>query len=112
VAQILAGFQHDFPVVEAGQVVGLLPREDLISALKQRGDEAPVSEVMRQNFVTAHPSEPVEAAFARLQPGQCATVSVVHAGHLVGVVTAESVNEFLALRGAPSRPVPPPLDSP
>jgi Zn-dependent protease len=75
-AYILAGFQHDFPVVEDGHVVGLLPREDLIAALKQRSDETPVGEVMRRQFVVAHPSEPVEAAFARLQPGQCATLPV------------------------------------
>jgi Zn-dependent protease len=110
VAQILAGFQHDFPVVEAGRVVGLLPREDLIAALKRGSDQTPVGEVMLRNFVTAHPSEPVEAAFARLQSGQCATLPVVHAGRLVGVVTAESVNEFMALSGAVRPSAPPPLE--
>jgi len=110
VAHILAGFQHDFPVVEGGQVVGLLPREDLIAALKQRGDQTEVAAVMRRDFVTAHPSEPVETAFVRLQPGQCATLPVVHAGHLVGVVTAESLNEYLAITGALRERVPPPLE--
>jgi Zn-dependent protease/predicted transcriptional regulator len=110
VAQILAGFQHDFPVVEDGQVVGLLLREDLIAAMKQRGDETPAGEVMRHTFVTAHPSEPVEAAFARLRAGQPATVPVVYAGHLVGIVTAERVHEFMAIRGVPPAGVPPRLE--
>lgn len=109
VGHILAGFQHDFPVVEQGHVVGLLPREDLIAALKQRSDETPVSEVMRRQCVVAHPSESVEAAFGRLAPGQCATLPVVHAGHLVGIVTAESVNEYMAITGAQPRRVPPRL---
>jgi len=109
VAQILAGFQHDFPVVEDGRVVGLLPREDLIAALKQRGDETPVAAVMQRAFVSAHPREPVEAAFARLQPGLPTTLLVINAGRLAGIVTPENVNEYLAIRGSLRRPAPPPL---
>jgi len=36
VEQILAGFQHDFPVVEADRVVGVLTRTDLFRALAAR----------------------------------------------------------------------------
>ena len=104
VAQILAGFQHDFPVVEAGQVVGLLPREDLIAGLRQRGDSTLVAEAMRRSFATAHPTEPVEALLARMSLSPCATVPVVHAGQLLGLVTAESVSEYMALRGTIGAP--------
>lgn len=110
VTHILAGFQHDFPVVDSGHVVGLLPREDLIAALKQRGDDTPAGEIMRRNFLTAHPSEPVEAVLARMQPSHCATIVVVHAGQLVGLVTSENLSEFMAITGALRQRVPPPLD--
>ena len=42
VDHVLAGFQQDFPVVEHGQVAGVLTRADLLSALARRGQEARV----------------------------------------------------------------------
>jgi CBS domain-containing protein len=42
---VLEGFQHDFPVVEARRVVGVLTRADLVKGLTQNGADTPVAEV-------------------------------------------------------------------
>jgi Zn-dependent protease/CBS domain-containing protein len=105
---ILAGFQHDFPVVDDGHVTGILMRNDLMVALAQRGRETPVREVMTTEFTTADPSEMLETAVACLREGRCRTLPVVRGDTLVGMLTMDNVGEFMmiesALRGQPRRP--------
>ncbi len=97
---VLAGFQQDFPVVEGGHVVGLLTRHDLLKALAEQGHQTPVAEVMRRQFATADPHDMLEAAFRRLQEGDCHTLPVVRGGQLVGMLNTENVGEFLMIQGA------------
>ena len=109
VEHILAGFQQDFPVVEAGQVVGVLTRGDLVRALRERGSHVSVGDVMQRDFESADRSETAESAVARLQEGRCPALPVVQQGRLVGVLTAENVSEFLMIKAALRRRVPPKL---
>lgn len=100
VADILAGFQQDFPVVDDARVVGVLTRADLLRALVERGQDAPVGDVMRRDFATAEVHEMLEDVAARLSTGACHTLPVTRNGSLVGMVTMENVGEFLMIQGA------------
>jgi Zn-dependent protease/CBS domain-containing protein len=97
---ILRGSQVDFPVLEAGQLAGVLRRDDLIRALAQKGDSAPVSSVMRRDFQTAEASEMLEVAFSRLHDCDCHTLPVLQRGQLVGLLTEDNVGEFLMIQAA------------
>jgi Zn-dependent protease len=97
---ILAGFQHDFPVVEADRVVGVLTRADLMKGLTERGRDAAVGAVMTTRFETVAPSEMLEGAFQRLQSSACPAVPVLQGDKLVGVLTLENVGEFLTMQSA------------
>jgi Zn-dependent protease/predicted transcriptional regulator len=107
VEHIMAGFQQDFPVVTNGQVIGMLTRTDLMTALAKQGLGAPVSEIMQREFQTADPAEMAETVFARLQACNCHSLPVVQNGQLVGILTAENVGEFLMIQSALSKAVPP-----
>jgi Zn-dependent protease len=102
---VLAGFQHDFPVVEQGRLVGVLTRGDLLTNLALKGAQARVEDAMNRQFQTADFSEMLEPALARLQNQKCLTLPVLRNGNLVGVLTMENIGEFLmiqaALRGGP-----------
>jgi Zn-dependent protease len=103
VDHLLAGFQQDFPVVEGDRLVGVLPRTDLMKALSSHGAAAPVSVAMRSDYETAHPSEPLEEAFARLQQCKCHTMPVLRDSALAGVLTMDNVGEFFMVHGATRR---------
>lgn len=98
---ILAGSQHDFPVLDAnGSVIGLLERGTFINALSQRGQSTPVIDVMRHNLPSVDSHEMVEAALMRLEETGAKALPVVHAGQLVGLITTENITEFLMIRSA------------
>jgi Zn-dependent protease len=100
---VIAGFQHDFPVLEEGQLVGVLTKSDLLKSLAAEGVHEPVSSVMRRNFETADPADMLESVFRRLEECDCRAIPVVRGGQLLGVVTMESVGEFLAIQKAVRR---------
>lgn len=97
---ILAGSQQDFPVLEDGQFVGVLTRDDFIKALSQHGQNTPVAEVIRRNIPTVDSHEMVEMALMRLQESGAKTLPVMHRGRFVGLVTSENITEFLMIRSA------------
>jgi Zn-dependent protease len=108
---ILAGSQQDFPVVENGHVVGILTRNDLLIALAKRGQEAPIAEVMRNDFQVVDSVDMLETAFERLQTCNCHTLPVMSDGELVGLITMENMGEFMMIQNAldkigSSRPAP------
>ena len=96
----LEGFQHDFPVVAEGKVIGVLPRTALLAGLTEAGPEGRVREFMRTDFGTAHPNEMVEPVFQRLREGKNPVVPVILNGTLVGLVTSDNVFELVTIREA------------
>jgi Zn-dependent protease len=96
----LAGFQQDFPVVENGAVVGVLTRTNLLRALTQHGDAAPVRDAMHRDFVVAAADEPAEEAIGRLRACNCQAVPVLRGRQLVGVLTLDNIGEFVAFQAA------------
>jgi Zn-dependent protease/CBS domain-containing protein len=100
VGLILAGSQHDFPVVQDGQVIGILDRDTFMKVLSERGQSTPVVEVMRRDVTEIDSHEMVEAALRRLQENGSKTLPVTHNGQLVGLVTSENITEYLMIRSA------------
>jgi Zn-dependent protease len=97
---ILAGSQHDFPVVEDGRVAGVLTRADLIGALSAQHLQRPVAEVMQRQFQVADAGDMLEGAMERLQACACHTLPVVRDGRLVGLVTMDNIGEFVLIHAA------------
>jgi Zn-dependent protease len=97
---ILAGSQQDFPVVEDGQFIGVLTRDDFIKALSQNGQDTPVTDVIRRNVPSVDSHEMVEMALMRLQESGAKTLPVMHRGRFVGLITSENITEFLMIRSA------------
>jgi Zn-dependent protease/CBS domain-containing protein len=97
---LVAGSQHDFPVTENDRILGLLTRGALVHGLVQRGQTAPVGDVMQREFTVLDPAEPAEKALFRLRASDGQTLIVAKDGRLEGILTADKVREFLLVLGA------------
>lgn len=100
VDELLAGTDHDFPVVEDGHVVGVLRRKDLIQALSQQDRSTPVREIADRDIITTRPGAPLYEVFQRMSEANCSTVPVEENGQLVGLLTLENVGEYIMVSSA------------
>src|SRR5262249_51785994 len=75
---LLAGSQHDFPVITAdGHMAGLLTRSDLMSGLSRGGSQAHVADFARTAVGTVEASAPLAPAVGRLRAGEGPCLQVV-----------------------------------
>jgi len=97
---ILAGSQHDFPVIDNDRVVGVVTRDDFLAALTRHGQNVAISAVMRNSPPEVDSYEMVESALMRIQESGVPALPVTHGGNLVGIITAENITEYLMIRSA------------
>jgi Zn-dependent protease/CBS domain-containing protein len=100
VDELLAGTDHDFPIVEDGQVVGILRRKQLIQSLSDHDRDTPVAEVADRDFVTTEPGAPLDEVFQQMNAESRSTVPVVDGNQLVGLLTLENVGELIMVSSA------------
>ena len=98
VDHVLASDQKDFPVVQDGQVVGILNQAGLLDGLRKNGESSTVSSVMVTDFATADSYEMLETAFTRLQECSCHTLPILYHDELVGMVTMDNLGEFIRIQ--------------
>jgi Zn-dependent protease/CBS domain-containing protein len=102
VETLLRTSQGEFPVVDGlGRPVGLLARNDVIRALKERGPDAKVGDVMGTQIPTLGHRHCLDEAFRLLQQKSAPAVGIVEGSQrLVGLVTSETIGEMLMVHRA------------
>lgn len=100
VTELLAGSQQDFPVVENGQPIGILRRNDLVKALSEGHRDALVTGSMCRDCETVDEAAPLKGAVEAMHARQCATMPVVAGGRMVGLLTLENISEMIMINAA------------
>lgn len=111
---ILKGWQADFPVVEDGHYLGIVTRQDVVTALEAGTAFQPVSVFMRRDAVCCTPEDNLDVALQSLRGSQLPLLPVLRDGRLIGLLDSENVLEAIMFRRAMSRRPsgPPPLPVP
>jgi CBS domain containing-hemolysin-like protein len=99
---LLRTTQQEFPVVDgAGALRGVLTREALIAALREKGGEAPVLDIMERDVPTVPESACLDNVFEQLRSKGRRMVAVVDPQkRLVGYITSENLAELLMIRSS------------
>ncbi len=98
VDSMMSTAQQDFPIVERGRVVGLLTRDNLLKGLNQFGAYVPIANVMQRDVTSVEAEQSLSSASETMQANEISAVPVTHHGTLVGMLTFDSIREFLTLQ--------------
>ena len=90
-----SSLQPEFPVVERGCFVGVLTSGRLATAIARAGPKERVSTVMDRDWPVVEDTDALTSVYAKLQEDGHASLPVVHAGRLVGIVTRQSMTNWM-----------------
>jgi Zn-dependent protease/CBS domain-containing protein len=100
VGHLLSGSQVDFPVIEEGNVTGVLTRQQLVLSLKERGPDAPLREVPLKKVEPVDSGAPLFKTYEEMGRQAVGGLPVLEDGRLVGWITSENIAEVAMVREA------------
>ena len=95
VTALLDGQEKEFLVSEGGTVQGILTRNTIIKGLNEMGRDAPVSRVMRRDFITLNPDMELQEVYHKMLTNGCSVSPVYEGTQLIGVIDRENINELV-----------------
>jgi len=97
---VIHGYQEDFPVMdENGDLVGMITRNEIMTAAHSPDRYASVRDVMKTDVPTISPDADLFADGARiLQESGLKAMPVVQGGALVGMLTMDDIGQAALLR--------------
>jgi len=98
VDKILASTEQNFIVATGDDIHGILYMEDLARALREKGRETNISDVLDPKIRTLQADAPLTNGYRKLQRGSKNFFPVLDNGKIVGVLDMNNINEFLSLR--------------
>jgi Zn-dependent protease len=97
---MIHGSQHDFPVTNGDEIIGLLTRSQLAQGLTADGPTGYVAGWMLREFKTADPTVPLEQVMEMFPQSDSSPILVMEGDQLIGMVTLENLSEFIMLEHA------------
>ena len=97
---IYHGFQEDFPVVRENEIVGVLTKNEILSALHKLGLDTKVSDVMRKDFIAVNPNQMLTEVYEQIKSCGCSSLPVVKSNELLGIITLEAIGRFFMFESA------------
>lgn len=95
-SRLARGFQRYFPIVDNGQMVGLLTQDDVRRGLASLGPTSSIEQSMHGQFPSAKGTEPMATVLGRLTDPECGVVTVIEEGKPVGLITLQQVADLLS----------------
>ncbi|MGK7395452.1 MAG: site-2 protease family protein [Candidatus Cyclobacteriaceae bacterium M3_2C_046] len=95
---LLAGSDNHLVVMEDERLAGIISREDLYKAVKNKGMDLPVSEIMNQQFDSFSIETKLTEVYANIQRVKNAFFPVMDDEKLVGVINRDNLNEFVMIQ--------------
>lgn len=99
-AELLAGGQQDFPVVQQDHLVGMLRRADLAEGLRAASHEGLVGDAMTRQCAVVSEDDQLDTAIREMQHSSCTVLPVMRGERLIGLIDKENIGELLMIRSA------------
>jgi Zn-dependent protease/CBS domain-containing protein len=101
---VIHGYQEDFPVVEDGRLVGMITREEIMTAAHSPERYSSVRDLMKTNVPTiSSQADLFEEGLRILRQSGLRALPVTENGELVGMLTIEDVGQASLLGPLPTK---------
>ncbi len=94
----LSGSQKDFPVMDDGDLKGILTQTDLLKALAEKDRHPTIGSVIQTDFTLVDHKDMLEAAFSKLRDCNCHTLPVMDQDRIVGLMTMDNLGEYMRIQ--------------
>jgi len=98
------GNQSDFPIVQAGRLVGILSKNRIMAAVNESGLETPIREVMNKRFLAARPAANLARVYEEMAAQGIESVPVIENGQILGMLSLENIGRYFAVASSLSKP--------
>lgn len=98
--QLLDGQDREFLIQDGKQVTGVIGQQDIITGIKQFGQNAEVTKIARTDFMTLEPDMPLQDIYLKMMSNGDLISPVFENGELIGVLDRENMNELILIRQA------------
>jgi len=99
---LVATGQDQLPIVDHGELIGVLTPADVAVGIAGSGATATVAAAPHHAVIAVAPNEPLDQVFDRLAGSPDTVAIVIEHGAPIGVVTPEQMARFVALRTRPA----------
>ena len=97
---LLSGNDDNLIVLDGEKVVGILPRNQLISSLKDKNMERRVDSIMFKDFKSVNYDHKLTDIYATLQKKKDTIIPVLDDERLVGAINMQNINEFVMIQSS------------
>lgn len=96
--------QDNFPVVEQGQLLGMVTRPALVEAMNAYGAAVSIGQIMDSQPTVVSPREKVVRVYEEFMNGGNTGAVVMDGGRLVGVLSPDNVSRYLLVQSSIKSP--------
>ena len=96
--------QDNFPVIQEGQLVGIVTRPALVEAMNAYGSVVSVGQIMDPHAPVISPREKLVRVYEEIINGANTSAIVVDNGRLVGVLSPDNVSRYLLVHSSIKSP--------
>jgi Zn-dependent protease len=96
--------QDNFPVIQEGQLLGIVTRPALVEAMNAYGAAVSVGQIMNPHAPVISPREKVVRVYEEIMNGANTSALVVDGGRLVGVLSPDNVSRYLLVQSSIKSP--------
>lgn len=106
VDMILNGQSKNFLVMDDGKPVGTVGMEEVIKALREKGEETRLDAIMSRDVLILNPEMPLEDVSSKMERFKKEVMPVVQNEKIIGTLDSENIMEFIMIRYAKLENVP------